>query len=135
MKKGSFDPAVPRALQSVALAGIGLSVGLRFTAQTLRDAGRILPAVVGAIVFMIVVCGVAGALLAPVAHVSQLAGYLATSPGGLSVAVGIAVSTDTDGPFVVSLQVVRLFLLLLAAPLLARALTRRMRVSGGLDEV
>lgn len=132
---GSFDPTVPRVLQAVALAGIGLSVGLRFTAESLRAAGRILPAVVAAIVFMIVVCGVVGALLAPLAHVSQLAGYLATSPGGLSVAVGIAVSSETDGPFVVSLQVVRLFLLLLAAPFLARALAQRARFKGGLDEV
>jgi membrane AbrB-like protein len=131
----SFDPAVPPVFQQVALAGIGLSVGLRFTAQTLREAGRILPAVGAAIVLMIVVCGVVGALLAPLADVSQLAGYLATSPGGLSVTVGIAVSTDTDGPFVVSLQVVRLFLLLLVAPFLARALAHRVRVRSGLDEV
>jgi membrane AbrB-like protein len=130
----SLRPAVPHALQQAALAGIGLSVGLRFTGQSLRRAGRLLPAILGAIVAMILICGVVGALLAPLAHVSQLAGYLATSPGGLSVAVGIGVTTD-DGPFVISLQVARLFLVLLAAPFLARALAQRTRPSRRLDEV
>jgi membrane AbrB-like protein len=125
----SADLTVPPTFQSVALAGIGLSVGLRFTAQSLRAAGKLLSAVVVAIIVMIVVCAGVGAILAPLAHVSQLAGYLATSPGGLSVVVGIAVTTETDGPFVVSLQVLRLFLILLSAPILARALVRRGRQS------
>lgn len=127
----SADLAVPRLLQDLALAGLGLDVGLRFTGRSLRTAGSVLPAVVAAIVVLIVVCALVGAILAPIAQVSPLAGYLATSPGGLSVVVGIAVTTETDGPFVVSLQVLRLFLILLIAPVLARALVewRRAKVA------
>jgi membrane AbrB-like protein len=122
---GSPERAVPGVLQAVALAGLGVSVGLGFTRQSLRTAGQVLPAVVTAIVAMIAVCAVVGVLLAPVAGVGSVAGYLATSPGGLSVVVGISVTSGADGPFVVSVQVIRLFLMLLLAPALARALAPR----------
>ena len=126
---GPMDPAVPSVLQALALAGLGLSVGLGFTRQSLRTAGKVLPAVVAAILVMIVVCAVVGAILAPIADVSTLAGYLGTSPGGLSVVVGIAVTSDADGAFVISVQVLRLFMMLLIAPALARALAPRIASS------
>jgi membrane AbrB-like protein len=122
----------PPLVKALALAGIGLSVGVRFSARSLRDAGQILPAALTAIVAMIAICALVGAVLAQLAHVSQLAGYLATSPGGLPVVLGTAVTTDAEGTFVVSLQVLRVFLMLLIAPLLARLLiSHDRRVSDG----
>ena len=63
-----------------------------------------------------------------------LAAYLATSPGGLDAAAVIAASTHVDMPFVMGLQTVRLFVVLLLGPALARFMARRSRidrVSGG----
>lgn len=113
---------VPPLVQALALAALGLSVGFQFSGKTLRNTGRILPAVLTAIVTMIAACALVGAMLAPLAHVSQLAGYLATSPGGLPVVLGTTVTTDAEGTFVLSLQVLRVCLMLLIAPLLARLL-------------
>jgi uncharacterized membrane protein AbrB (regulator of aidB expression) len=65
-----------------------------------------------------------GLLLASATGQSALAGYLATSPGGLFAVLSIAVETDTSATFVLAVQVLRIFVMLLAAPGLAVLLSR-----------
>jgi membrane AbrB-like protein len=114
----------PGWIQSIALATIGLLVGLRFTSATWRISVRILPAVVCSTVGLVVVCGLVGILIAPLAHASRLDGYLATSPGGLPAALGLVANEDADASFVISTQVLRVFLILLVAPLASRLVMR-----------
>lgn len=116
---------VPGAVLQVAYAAIGLSVGLRFTTDSLRHAARILPATLGLIVALIVASAGLGMLLVPLADVGALDAYLATTPGGLYVVLAAATTSDVDATFVLAVQVLRLFAMLLAAPLLARWLARR----------
>lgn len=66
-----------------------------------------------------------GAGLAVASHVSMLDGYLATTPGGLTAVVALAVGGRTDTTFIVSVQVIRTFLMLAAAPVIARAIAAR----------
>lgn len=120
----------PAWILSAALAVIGLRIGLRFTTDSLQTSREILPASIATIVLMVVVCAGVGILVAPLAHVSALDGYLATSPGGLPAVLGAVGTGDTNGTFVVSMQVIRVFLMLLAAPALA-ALLHRYTVSQG----
>jgi membrane AbrB-like protein len=123
----SFLAPVPAAVLQVAYVAIGLSVGLRFTVTSLRHAARILPATIGMIVALILVTAGLGMLLVPLAGVGALDAYLATTPGGLYAVLAAASTSDVDATFVLAVQVLRLFAMLLAAPLLARWLAGRER--------
>lgn len=116
---------VPAAALQVSYAAIGLSVGLRFTVASVRHAARILPATLALIVLLIVASAGLGLLLVPLADVGALDAYLATTPGGLYVVLASAATSDVDATFVLAVQVLRLFAMLLAAPLLARWLAGR----------
>ena len=52
------------------------------------------------------------------------AAYLATSPGGLDSVVLIAMSSEADIPFVVAVQTLRLFAVILIGPTIARLICR-----------
>lgn len=116
---------VPGALQAVAFALIGLQVGLRFTPESLRRAGNLLPWVLVAIAGLIVTCAGLAALLVPLAHVSLLDAYLATTPGGLYAVLATAIGSGANTTFVLAVQALRLFAMVLAAPPLVRWLVRR----------
>ncbi|WP_337063133.1 AbrB family transcriptional regulator [Kineococcus sp. G2] len=113
---------VPGALEAVAYALIGLQVGLRFTPASLASAARVLPAALALIA--VGVAGSAGlaALLSAATGLPLLDTYLATTPGGLYAVLAAAVGSGADATFVLSVQVLRLLVMLLAAPVLARAL-------------
>lgn len=117
-----FAGAPPDALPFIAFAVIGVKVGLDFTLETLRRARDILPAVLGVIVLMLAACAALGVVLAPLAGVSTLDGYLATTPGVLQVVVATALGMKANTTFIVAAQVVRLLMMLLAAPLVAKRL-------------
>lgn len=118
-----FAGALPPLVQDVAFAVIGLIVGLRFTPDSLKAAGRLLGPALLCIFGVLIGCALVGAALAPLAGVSQLDAYLATTPGGLYAVLATAVGSDADATFVLAVQVLRLLVMLLAAPLLARRLT------------
>jgi membrane AbrB-like protein len=118
---------VPVLLESAAFLVIGLQVGVSFTRASLRTIGRALPLALALIVGLILGCAGLGALLARSAGVSPLDGYLATTPGGLYAVLATARGSGADATFVLAVQVIRLFVMLLAAPLVARWLRRRGR--------
>lgn len=113
---------VPTVVFEASFALIGLDVGLRFTRQSLRAVRQILPTALALILLVITFSAAMGWLLSQATGVSGLDGYLATTPGGLYAVVGTAVDTGGDATFVLAVQVLRLVLIMLAAPLLARAL-------------
>ncbi|MGX5657525.1 AbrB family transcriptional regulator [Geodermatophilus nigrescens] len=115
---------VPAAVEAAAFLLIGLQVGLRFTVASLRTVGRALPLALAIIVGLVVACAGLGEVLAASTGVSRLDGYLATTPGGLYAVLATATGTGADATFVLAVQVLRLFVLLLAAPLVARRLRR-----------
>ncbi len=63
-----------------------------------------------------------GVVLAHVAGLTPLEGYLATSPGGVYAVLATAVETGSNVTFIIAAQVVRILLMLFAAPLLARSM-------------
>jgi membrane AbrB-like protein len=117
---GANEPVV-----LVAFALIGLEVGLRFTPASLRQAGALLPAAVAMILVLLAACAALGIALASLAGVSRLDGYLATTPGGLSAALALSVGSRTNTTFILSVQLIRTFVMLLAAPPLARWIAGR----------
>ena len=122
---GALDGVqVPQVLRQLAFAAIGLQVGLRFTPASLRRARDTLVPVAGAIALLIATCAGLGWLLAELAGVSQLDGYLATTPGGLYAVLATAVASGANATFVLAVQSLRLFVMVLAAPPIIRRLRR-----------
>ena len=63
-------------------------------------------------------------MLSAATGASALDGYLATTPGGLYAVLATATGSGADATFVLAVQVLRLFVMLLTAPLVARVLRR-----------
>lgn len=113
---------VPDLLQQVAYALIGLQIGLRFTRTSLATVARVLPAALALIVVGVLGSAALGVALSRVTGLPGLDTYLATTPGGLYAVLAAAVGSGADATFVLSVQVLRLLVMLLAAPVLARLL-------------
>ncbi|MGY1705918.1 AbrB family transcriptional regulator [Geodermatophilus sp. SYSU D00697] len=115
---------VPEPLELGAFLVIGLMVGLNFTRESLRTVGRALPLALTVILGLVVACAGLGAVLTVTTDASALDAYLATTPGGLYAVLATAQDAGADATFVLAVQVLRLFVMLLSAPLLARWLRR-----------
>jgi membrane AbrB-like protein len=120
----SFGLVVPMALVQLGYAVIGWQAGVAFTRESMRAIGRAMPTALGLIVALNLACAGLGILLAHVTGISPLEGYLSTSPGGIYAVLATAVETGSNVTFVVAAQVVRVLLMLFAAPLLARGLAK-----------
>jgi uncharacterized protein len=116
---------VPALLQDAAFLVIGLQVGTSFTRDSLRTVGRALPLALAIIAGLGLACAGLGALLSAATGVGGLDAYLATTPGGLYAVLATATRSGADTTFVLAVQVLRLFVMLLSAPLLARLLRSR----------
>ncbi|WP_197420268.1 AbrB family transcriptional regulator [Mycobacterium sp. NAZ190054] len=116
----SFGLSVPVVLVQAGYMLIGWQAGLAFTRQSLREVSRLLPAALALIVFVAVATAGLGVLLAHVAGLTPLEGYLATSPGGVYAVLATAAETGSNVTFIIAAQVVRILLMLFAAPLMAR---------------
>lgn len=120
-----FDHAVvPMWVQALGYLAIGVQVGLRFTLQSLRSISRMVPTALVSILVTLVLCAVMGWGLAVVTGVSRLDAYLATTPGGLYAVLATTTATGGDVTFVTAVQMLRLLMVLLLAPVLAKLLTR-----------
>lgn len=120
----SFGLTVPAVLVQAGYMVIGWQAGVAFTRESLRAIGRILPLALLLIVVLGVATALLGIVLANVTGVTQLEGYLATSPGGVYAVLATAVETGSNVTFVIAAQVLRVLLMLFAAPLLARVMIR-----------
>jgi membrane AbrB-like protein len=122
---GTMRIELPPWFLAVSYAFLGWSIGLRFTRESVAHCARALPRVLAAILLLIAACAVMGQLLAEAAGVDPLTAYLATTPGGLDVAAIIASDSDVDVPFVLSMQFVRILIVLVTGPSLARFIASR----------
>ncbi|MHC9291570.1 AbrB family transcriptional regulator [Mycobacterium sp. LTG2003] len=123
----SFGLTVPTVLVQAAYMVIGWQAGVAFTRESLRAIGRILPLALALIVVLGVATAGLGVVLANVTGVTQLEGYLATSPGGVYAVLATAVETGSNVTFIIAAQVLRVLLMLFAAPLMARGVARLSR--------
>jgi uncharacterized protein len=120
----SGGAGVPFPLIELAFLLVGLQVGLNFTRASLRTVGSALPLALLVLAALSAACAGLGVLLAAVSGVSPLDGYLATTPGGMNAVLATATATGADTTFVLAVQVLRLFAMLLTAPLIAKLLRR-----------
>jgi membrane AbrB-like protein len=116
--------SVPTALENLGYALIGVRVGLRFTRASLKSIAKLLPLATFMILVVIAACGLLGVLLSAFTGVDELTAYLATTPGGLFAVLATAADSGSDVTYVLAVQVIRVFAMLLFAPLLGRWLRR-----------
>lgn len=122
--QGWVEITLPPWLLGFAYASLGWYIGLRFTPETLRHTLRAVPQVLVAIVGLMALCGASAWVLYAWAGVDPLSAYLATSPGGLDSVAVIATGSGCDVAFVMSLQTLRLFAVVLTGPLVAQLVCR-----------
>ena len=121
---GLVRMALPVPLLELAYACIGIYVGLRFTRETLRLTVTALPGILAATSSVIALCAAWGWGLTLLLPIDLLTAILATSPGGLDSVAIIAVGSKADVSFVLAVQTLRLFVVLLTGPLLAKWISR-----------
>ena len=110
---------VPEVILTATQCLIGLAVGLAITPATLRRISRLMPLVLVQLTISLVGCAAAGVFIARHMGMSDLDGYLATTPGGVPVVMAVAIGSGANLGLVVSMQVLRLIAALALAPLIA----------------
>ena len=118
--KVSVTPVAGQSLQVM----VGVIVGLRITAESLRSGARaLLPAVVVAAIFL--ASGLAAAMAAvSLTGLSPTTALFAAAPGGLTEMASVGASLGADGPAVAAIHLSRLLLVLLAANLVLARIER-----------
>ncbi|MCV7302293.1 AbrB family transcriptional regulator [Mycobacterium barrassiae] len=115
---------VPVLLVQAAALLIVWQTVLDLNRESIRAIRRILPTALTLIVVLNLVVAGFGVLLANAAGLSQLDGYLATSPGGIYAVLGTTLGSESNVAFVMTSQVVRVVLMLFAAPFVAKLFLR-----------
>lgn len=115
---------VPMMLVQAGIMLIIWQTVLAFNRESLRSLRRILPTAFALIMVLNVAVAGLGVVLSNAAGLSMLDGYLATSPGGVYAVLGTAVGSGSDVAFVMATQVVRIVLMLFAAPFVAKFFMR-----------
>jgi uncharacterized protein len=121
---GLIRIVLPPAALDAAYLTIGLTIGLLYTPATVRYVLRILPQLLVATVVLVLLCCVSAALLVATLHVDALTAYLATTPGGIDSITAIALGSGANVPLVLAIQALRIFVVLLTAPSLAKLIVR-----------
>lgn len=123
---GLIELNLPPLLLVFAFATIGWVVGLRFTSEILRTVAAKLPHMLASIFGLMGFCAGIAWVLTQLLGVDMLTAYLATSPGGADSIAIIAASADVDLGFVLAFQTVRLIIVIIVGPILARRIARAM---------
>lgn len=121
---GLVSMALPMPVLDLAYATIGWYVGLRFRRETLRETVSALPGIMIATLGVIALCGGWAYGLTFLLPIDFLTAYLATSPGGLDSVAIIAVGSKVDVSFVLAVQTLRLFVVLVTGPIVAKWIAR-----------
>ncbi|CAM2993889.1 AbrB family transcriptional regulator [Vibrio rarus] len=127
MNTHAVDLQVPVWLLDLCYLVFGVNIGMRFNRGIVKEAWFALPKILLSIVALIVLCGTIAMLLVVGFHVTPLTAYLATTPGGLDAVTAIALSShgEVNLGFVMSMQIVRLLLVVLLAPPMANYASKR----------
>ena len=121
---GYLSITLPKELLLFGYGAIGLSIGLRFSRDLLGRTVRALPEMLAGTFALIGLCGISAWILVRVLHIDALTAYLATSPGGLDSVAIIAAGSNADAAFVLALQTLRLLVVVVIGPLVAKFLSR-----------
>ncbi|MEI4473810.1 AbrB family transcriptional regulator [Frigidibacter sp. MR17.24] len=125
LKTAGLPIALPHGVIALAYFVIGAGVGLGFDRALLARAGRALPALVAAAAALVTLGATMGAGLGMLFGLDPLSGVLSAVPGSIDAVAAIGYSSHVDLSFVMTLQVFRLFAVVLFGPPLASFAARR----------
>jgi membrane AbrB-like protein len=117
---------LPQWLLALSYAFLGWSVGLGFTRDILIHASRALAPILLSIFAVIGICAVFACVLVKGAGIDPMTAFLATCPGGVDTVAIIGASSHADLSFVMTLQTLRLLIVLIAGPAMARFIAQRL---------
>jgi membrane AbrB-like protein len=120
---GSVVITLPPWLLGLSYLTLGWYIGLGFTRTVLMYALKALPQLLLSTFLLIGLCAISAWMLTVFIHTDALTAYLATSPGGLDSVTVIAVGSGADTPFVLAVQTLRLFIVLLTGPQIAKLIS------------
>lgn len=123
----SHGLSVPMVAVQAGYLVVGWQAGVAITRESLKAIGRALPLALTLILVLGAATAGLGLVLAHFTDLTPLEGYLATSPGGIYAVLATAVETGSDVTFIIAAQVLRVLVMLFAAPLLARAIAAATR--------
>jgi len=121
---GWMQITMPSWLLAVAYGAIGGYIGLRFDRATIRYVWRRLPAMIFGSLLLILLCALSAWAIADMLGKDFLSVYLATSPGGLDAMAIIAIDTHSDVGFVLAMQTLRLFGVIVTGAFIAKQVIR-----------
>lgn len=119
-----FPVVLPVWLLTIAKGAVGWYVGLQFDRAVLGSAMRNLPAMVLAMMALILLCAGGGMILSLMLGLDFVTGYLATSPGAIDTIAILAVGGDADMSVVMAIQTLRFFAVIVMAPYLVKLIVR-----------
>jgi membrane AbrB-like protein len=112
---------IPAAVAAIAFGIGGCYAGLRFDRRALTLCFKLLPAMLLGIALLIVAClGLMWPIRRSFPDIDALTAFLAIMPGGIDAAVAIAQGMETAVPVIVAVQLMRLLVVSLVAPSMAR---------------
>ena len=114
----------PVWLVAAAQVVVGAMVGTRFDGVSLRMVAKAVVLAIVATVVLLALAAIFGEAVETTLGIPFSAALLAFAPGGLAEMSLIALSLDIDAAYVSSHHIVRIFMIVLAAPLLFRLLSR-----------
>lgn len=114
----------PRPFQFAVYVGLGVLVGNMYRPEMLLAVRDTWPVLLLSTVLVLIAGMLIAVLVYKFGHLDVTSAYLATSPGGLNVVVGLAADVGPNAPMVLAYQMVRLYAIILTVPLAAKILHR-----------
>lgn len=127
---GWISVAPPAVLVAAAQVVVGAAIGCRFAGVGVAFVARILTAAAGVTLLLVAVTLVVAWVIHAATGLPADALVLAFAPGGLAEMSLIAIALSMDAAFVATHHIVRIFLVVVLAPLAFRATRRRPAESG-----
>ena len=121
---GLSHAAPPREIVNLAQLFIGIGVGCRFTGAERREVGRALLVGAGMTALMLAVTAGFAGLVQATTGTSFSSAALAFAPGGLAEMSLVGLALGSDVAYIATHHIVRISLVILAAPLAFRLLRR-----------
>lgn len=116
--------AFPRPVQFCIYVGLGVLVGNMYRPEMLLVVRDTWPILVASTLMVLGAGMLIAVFVVRFGKLDVASAYLATSPGGLNVVVGLAADMGPSAPIVLAYQMVRLYAIILTVPLASRILHR-----------
>lgn len=115
-----FEVNIPSAIVSLGLFLLGLAIGIKFDHQSMGDLIKMVMIEIILIIVLIIICLIIGYEFHLLTGIDLVSALLGTTPGGLNVMTATAIELNANVSIVLTMQMIRMFLILCLTPFVAR---------------